>query len=132
MLLEALLAILVFSIGILALAGLEANALKQVSNGKYRTDASLLANQLAGEMWIGNRSGPTLISNFSSNPPGAAYATWKEQVIRALPGASEHPPIVTIVDAGGSRQATINVRWKIPGEASTEPVHSYLLIAQIN
>jgi type IV pilus assembly protein PilV len=136
-LLEALLAILVFSIGILALAGLEANALKQVSNGKYRSDASLLANQLISEMWIGERSTATLVSQYSSAPAGDAYATWKAQVIRELPGASANPPTVTVIDVAGSsaaashRQATVTVHWKLPSEAAGDPAHRYLLVAQI-
>lgn len=45
-LLEALLAILIFSLGILALVGLQAAAVKQSADAKYRTEAALLANEV--------------------------------------------------------------------------------------
>ena len=44
MLIEALVAILIFTLGIVALMGLQANSMKQMSDAKYRTDASYLAN----------------------------------------------------------------------------------------
>ena len=50
-LLEGLIAILIFSMGILALVGLQAAAIKNSSDAKYRADASYLANQIIGQMW---------------------------------------------------------------------------------
>lgn len=135
-LLEALFGILIFSMGILALVGLQASSIKQVSSGKYRTDASLLANQLVGQMWISDRSFTALNASFSS-PSGARFLSWKADVAAALPGVANNPPTVTIVDVAGSsaatahRQATVTVRWKAATEAAADPVHSFTLVAQI-
>ena len=52
MLLEAILAILIFSIGVLAVIGLQTASVKAVSDAKYRADAAFLANQIIGEMWV--------------------------------------------------------------------------------
>ena len=49
-LLEAIIGILIFSLGILALVGMQALAIKQVNDAKYRADASFYANQIIGEM----------------------------------------------------------------------------------
>ena len=43
MLLEALIAILIFSMGILALMGMQATAINTVSESKYRSNAGFLA-----------------------------------------------------------------------------------------
>lgn len=51
MLLEALISILIFSIGILAIIGLQAASIKMSSDAKYRSDASLLAGQYVSSMW---------------------------------------------------------------------------------
>lgn len=51
MLLEALISILIFSIGILAIIGLQAASIKMSSDAKYRSDASLLAGQYVNAMW---------------------------------------------------------------------------------
>ena len=52
LLLEALIAILLISFGILGLIALWANSLKDVSEAKYRSDASFLANEMIGQLWL--------------------------------------------------------------------------------
>jgi type IV pilus assembly protein PilV len=51
--LEALVSVLIFAIGLIALMGMSAQAISQVGQTKYRNDASNLAGELAGEMWVG-------------------------------------------------------------------------------
>ena len=51
MLLEALIALLIFSVGILAIVGMQATAFQDMGESKYRTDAAFLANQVIAEMW---------------------------------------------------------------------------------
>lgn len=50
-LIESLLAILIFAFGILALVGLQAAMVKNTSDNKFRSDASFLAQQMIGQMW---------------------------------------------------------------------------------
>ncbi len=50
-LLEALIAILIFSMGILALVGLQASMIKNTTGTKFRGDASYIAQQRIGLMW---------------------------------------------------------------------------------
>ena len=54
-------------------------------------DASLLANDLIGQMWASDRSPSALQTAFSS-PDGAQYLTWLAEVQNALPGAAANPP----------------------------------------
>lgn len=141
MLLEALIAILIFMIGILAIVGLQAAAIKNAGDAKYRSEASLLANQLIGQMLVSDRSSLATLQNNFQSPSGAAYVAWLAQVQSAstgLPGASATPPTVTIVQAAStstsspSNQATVTIFWKAPNEPSSAPNHQYVAIAQIN
>jgi type IV pilus assembly protein PilV len=50
-LLEALVSILLFSMGVLALVGLQAAMIKNNSDSKYRAEASYIAQQWIGRMW---------------------------------------------------------------------------------
>lgn len=133
-LLEALIAILIFSMGILAIVGLQAAAVKNAGDAKYRSDASLLVNQLVGQMLVSNRSSLANLQAAFQSPSGASYVTWSNTVAAALPGVSAVPPTVTIIQTGStssnapSNQATITVRWQAPNDALT---HSYTAIAQI-
>src|SRR6266480_1616249 len=98
MLLEALIAILIFSIGILAVVGLQAVSIKNVTAAKHRTEAAFLANKLLSQMWTdaGN------IASYSYPGSGAVPARltdWVVQVNAHLPAAASVPPIVTVTGA---------------------------------
>jgi len=130
MLLEALISILIFSVGILAIIGLQAAAVKATSDAKYRSDASLLANQLIGQMWVSDRTAATLQTNFQTGGP--VYTAWKADVQSTLPMVAANPPAVGIVPVVGptttSSLVTITVFWQLPSETA---VHQYSTIVQI-
>lgn len=129
-LLEALFGLLIFSMGILALVGMQATAVKQVSSGQYRVEASFLANDLLAQMWLGSRTPSSMASQYAS-PSGAAYLSWLDAVNAVLPGAVTHPPSVTVNTISGVQsphvEVMVTLRWQAPGEA----VHQYVLVEQI-
>ncbi len=149
LLLEVLIALLIFAFGVLGLIGLQSRAAQESGQAKYRADATLLANDLLGQMWLSDRTAATLAANFgSAGSGGARYNTWKARVADALPGAGSNPPTVTFttvqplnaivagaaVPATGlppSVQVTITMFWKAPGERSTDPAHSIVLVNEI-
>jgi len=134
MLLEALIAILIFSVGILGIVGMQASTIKASRDAKYRADASLLANELVGQMSISARDGATLQSRFQTGQ--ADYALWATRVAAALPGALVNAPTV-VVDPGlvgppqTSSTVTVTVRWQAPNEVAANIVHSYQVIVRI-
>lgn len=133
---EALIAILIFSMGILAIVGLQAAAVQASSEAKYRTEASLLANQLISQMWISDRTPATLKTAFSS-PSGAAYTAWLGNstttgtVLGTLPGASATVTITTTTGTTPTSLVTVTISWKAPSEPASNPPHKYTTIAQI-
>ncbi|MDB5838864.1 MAG: pilV [Herminiimonas sp.] len=126
MLLEALMAILIFSLGILAMVGMQAVAVKQVSDARYRSEASLLVNQLIGTMWVSDRATAVLQTNF--NTGGTGYAAWLPGVSAALPGVAANPPTVVVDGAG---MVTVTIFWLAPNEGAAATPHNYTSIAQI-
>ena len=129
-LLEALVAILIFSVGILAVVGMQTSAVKAASDAKYRSDASLLASELLGQMWVSDRIGTNMQTNFQGGggTDRGAYTTWLANVAAALPGvaAGVNQPLVTVNTASGL--VTVAVFWKLPSEPTA---HSYSVLAQI-
>lgn len=125
-LLESLIAILVFSLGILGIVGMQATAVKQVTDARYRAEASLLVDQLLGTMRVSDRSPAALQTAF--NTGGAAYNGWLGNVSATLPGTGSYPPAVA-VDANGV--VTITVSWRAPNEDASVGVHRYDAVAQI-
>src|SRR3989337_238276 len=51
-LIEALVAILLFSVGVIAVAGLQATMVKNTSESKFRADAAYVAQRNIGELWV--------------------------------------------------------------------------------
>lgn len=122
--LENMIALLVFSMGILGVVGLLAASIKESSGSKYRNDASLLANQVVGQMWASNKVNAALVGNFGTGGP--QYNLWKTTVTNTLPGVAANAPTIAI---NGSNVATITVKWQSPGEAGA---HQYVVVASIN
>lgn len=135
MLLEALIAILVFALGVLALVGLQTLSLKQSGDAKYRADAVLLANELIGQMWVTDRSFATLNGQFTAG--GAAYQAWLGRITanNTLPGVAANPPVVQVVPVGASvppsNRVTVTLSWKAPNEPAGDPVRSVTVVAEM-
>lgn len=133
MLLEALIAILIFSLGVLALVGLQTVSIRQSSEAKYRTDATMLANEIIGRMWVTDRSFATIRDQFGTGNP--EFNAWAQRVQATLPGVAANQPTIDPVAAGPaadqSTVVTVRVNWKAPNEPAAEPVHSVTVVAQI-
>ncbi len=97
--LESLIAILIFSMGILALVGLQAAMVKNASDSKYRADASFIAQQRLGQMW----ADPGNLAN---------YVEANTDISAILPGGTRTVAMPT------ASQVNITVSWQQPGEAA--------------
>jgi type IV pilus assembly protein PilV len=133
-LIEGLIAILIFSLGILAIVGMQTIAVKETTNARYRSEACLLANQLLGTMWVSDRTATALQATFEG-PSGTGYVAWLGDastpgtVAGTLPGVVD--PILPIVDVGGDGTVTVTIKWLAPGEPVTATAHKYVAVAQI-
>lgn len=135
MLLEALIAILIFSIGILAVVGMQSIAIKDVTSAKYRSEAAYLAQELLSQMWTDNGN----IGTYAYTGTGAVptkIADWVAKVQLKLPDSTNQLPIVTLTNptpnavtpTGATVQIT--VRWRLPEEITQNlPAHTHTVIA---
>ncbi|MFO1318169.1 MAG: type IV pilus modification protein PilV [Burkholderiales bacterium] len=118
MLLEALIAILIFSLGILALIGLQAQSIRNSSEAKYRADASFLANQVIGFMWADRAN----FSQYAHRPTGSVCAptgsdstnanvlAWLANVSALLPSATSAKQSITVDST--TRRVTVRICWE--------------------
>ena len=116
MLIEALVALLIFAFGVLGLVGLQATMTKAQSTAKYRADAAFLAQQVIGTMWS---DAPNIASYAIAAGAGACtgYARcsgWTDKVASTLPAGS-----AAVTVAGSS--VTVAISWTQPNEG----VHTY-------
>ena len=108
-LLEALISVVIFSFGILALAGLQTVMIKNTDDAKYRAEATFIAQQKLGEIWTNAR-------NFGSL---ADYVI--DEPVTQLPNGSR------TVAVSPERVVTVTVNWQLPGADA----HTYSTNARI-
>ena len=131
MLLEAIIAILIFSFGILAVVGMQARAVQDMGQAKYRSDASFLANQLVADIWTNAKN--VADYKWTSGAPPTAVSTWADQVYASLPGAQDHQP--TVEYDAASQEVIVTLYWITPAELSANPKsppHKFSAVTYIN
>ena len=142
-LLEALVAILIFSIGVLALVSLQARAISATSDAKYRSDATFLANKIIGVMWgdkanlAGYASATTSASGLATTTCESGVAStntnavaWLNEVNAMLPGAETTRQKI-IVDAA-SGQVYVTICWLTSPTATNYHKHEVTARIQDN
>ena len=151
-LLEALIAFLIFSMGILGVIGLQATSISNTMDARYRTDAAFLANQIIAQMWVDplistNSSGfqvksvdPAYNCNPCTSKNGNANTqAWVAQIQSGfLPGGASgtaNQPSISVTDNTGSSctttcsQVTVTMNWMSPKNGSV--AHSNVTQTQI-
>lgn len=120
---EALVAILIFSVGVLGIVGMQANMVKNTSESKYRADAGYIAQQIIGGFW----------SHPDNLPPDGGPPTTEANIaalgITDIDMASVTtmlPNGTLLVERTGDRY-DVTITWQQPGEAP----HNFVTSASI-
>lgn len=117
-LLEALIALVVFSLGMLGLLGLLAGALHASGGARWRSEGFDIAAATLAR--IVTEDPASLVARYDAAADGAGYRALLAQAIQ-LPGVSAdvNAPSVSVDDATGSRRIRVTVHWQLPGESVT-------------
>jgi type IV pilus assembly protein PilV len=135
LLLEALVAILIFSLGVLGFVGLQAKSIRYVSDAQYRAEAAFMVSSYLSRMRTADYR--HLAANYGDPTVATSPAEdFQKNAVRKLPGASNIAgnPGITITAGPGvvggvtlsaqSSLAVVTVWWLLPGEdaAAVDPV----------
>ena len=118
MLIEALIGILIFSIGILALIGMQGQAIRNTTDARYRSEAAFLATEVIGRMWIDIANLPKFDNDYAS--AFAPRDDWATKVAVTMPGvdlAGATRPTIEL-DAT-TNEVIVTIIWQQPGETAT-------------
>ncbi|MDA8093814.1 MAG: type IV pilus modification protein PilV [Betaproteobacteria bacterium] len=138
-LVEVMVALVIFSFGLLGLVGLQGTMIKNATDAKYRSDAADLADQIIGTMWADqsnvsqyaynssspaptcSTTTPSYATSCSGLSPACNVANWICEVNSSLHGSLAGQ---TIQIANGpnanSQQVTVTVQWPGSGTATHE------------
>lgn len=106
LLLEVLIAILVFSLGVLAIAGLQANMVKHTTDGQFRAIASQVAEQRIADRWTN---------------PSVSIVEADTDISAVLPAGMR-----TVVQVGNRYEVTVT--WQQPGGE----LHQFTTVAYVD
>lgn len=121
--LEALVAILLFSMGVLAVVGLQAAMIKNTSESKFRAEASYIAQQWIGMMWA--NPDPAGLSLYLIDNADPRY-----DISALLPNGTRtvtQPACAAPLDPADC-PFVITIRWRQPGQSE----HTFTTTASIS
>lgn len=157
-LLEALIGILIFSLGLLGLVAMSGAAISAQSDAQYRAEAAKFANEIIGVMWVSadranaykdptNAVTSASLQNFIHQPSGAdceysgtagshsAVTAWTTRALATginggLPGASAARQQILISNTAiGLNKVTVTVCWQAPQDKAPR---KHIAVAYIN
>ena len=113
-LLEALVAILLFVVGVLGILGLQAGMTRAQTESNIRSEAAYLSQELLGLMWADIPN----IANFATSGgdcTAAACKRWLKKAQTTLPGGGADVTVAAIADGSTGSDVDITVTWTLPG-----------------
>ena len=156
LLIEAMIAILIFSLGILGMIAMGGTAIGAQSDARYRTDAQRLVDEIAGSIALDvDRTSPANLQasllnyahqtaggncTFSGGPSANAVVTnWVSRAttvgsgLPGLPGAlAANQQILVSSDPTGPNRVEITVCWREPGTPTGAAMRRHTLVTYVN
>ncbi len=122
-LIEGLVAITIFSLGILAVIGMMTTHMATAGDARYRMEAAQVAESILADM---RGADAATRSDTFSGPGGSDYTKWLDRIEASrlpLAGVDEDTPQLDI--AIDDRNVTVTVLWRAPADRSETP-HQYI------
>jgi type IV pilus assembly protein PilV len=122
-LLEVLVAVLIFSIGILGMIGMQAASVTAVSDAKYRSEAAMVADQIFARIWADQAN----VTTYDTGGAAVSLAGFEAK----LPNGKRKVavgPLPALPDPQ-MRTVTVTITWQ-PPEGSV--VHQFVTETQIS
>lgn len=155
--LEALIGILLFSIGALGLIAMYSNAISKTADAQYRMEATHHANQLMNQIWIhtdrssSGQASPLSLEPFNYNSGGTydpvagtcaftgggtnpVITEWLSHVTSpdsGLPGVTAQS-VSVVVNTAALRRITITICWQTPKDIEEGRFRSHQLVGNIS
>lgn len=126
MLIEVLVAVFIFAIGVLGILGLQARSAKVNLDARFRTEAAALADEYASKILLepitGTTTRATLTGKYAS-PSGTVYTDWVDNRLTAagsgLPGSAALVEFAAAAACTGcGYTARIVITFQPPGQDS--------------
>ena len=119
-LLEVLVALLLFSLGILGLVGLQSRAMQISYDAEDRSRAATMAQELISTMW----------TQKTLSLPSGTITAWQSRLtntrVSGLPSATGTVTVSADPVSGAASYAQIKITWRSPARLSTDANSTYV------
>ena len=120
-LIEVLVSVLIFALGILGLVGLQASAIRYATDAQQRAEATFLADQLLARMLIADPAASAAFNHMPNGtarcaPTGAASANpmileWLSEVTATFPRAVAAEQQIVVTGGAPANEVTVRLCW---------------------
>ena len=152
-LIEVMIALLIFTLGVLGMIGMGSTAVAAQSDARFRTDAANLANDLAAhiQLNVNRSSAPAMqasLNSFQHRPaggncgfsgiasPNAGVTAWEAKVNAVGPGLTGLPgtnattqQVLVDTSATGFNRVQITLCWRAPNDVA---FRAHTLVTYVN
>ncbi|MDO9200026.1 MAG: type IV pilus modification protein PilV [Hydrogenophaga sp.] len=130
---EVLVAVLLVSLGVLGVIGLQSRSVSVLSETRYRVEAAGLADELIARVWseTTNAGAGNLLPAYVGDPEDLPEE-WLDRV-STLPGnegPEQDPPLIS-ADATITNQVVVTICWRAPN-ASRRSCHAVVAVVDRN
>ena len=122
-LIEVLVAMLIFMLGVLGLIGMQGSLTRSQSEAKIRADAAYLASEVIGRMWVDINNLTGYEGNADCSAEGCAE--WRSKLGQVLPGGGA---TITVDEATGD--VSVTVTWALPNGDTHRYVTQTTIVAK--
>jgi len=112
-LIEALVAMLIFTFGVLGLIALESSAINFAVDSEDRNRAALFASEVASAMWTAGS-----VDYVNNAQLAAQYANWQANINNPTTTGLNKGTLNIAVIAGTTKTADITITWRPPARAT--------------
>lgn len=106
---EGIVSILIFSIGVLGVIKIQANSITSIADGQFRITAISLSNSLLNQMLLDKNNINSYLNKSSDN-----YKKWQTSLENNLPGVTNNPPQITIENQNYGQNIKLVIYWINP------------------
>lgn len=132
LMIEAMIGILVFTIAVLGIVGLQANLMKETQQSRFRVEAGYLVNGLVSSLWgdaVANHANYDYTGDCAASPaPPAALAQWCAAAAALLPALQVDIAITAGTPSLSPTEADITLNWQMPNDTSPRRYQAAALI----
>lgn len=106
---EGIISILIFSIGILGVIKIQANSITNIADGQFRITAVSLSNSLLNQMLLDKQNINSYLNKSNDN-----YKKWETSLESNLPGIIDNPPELSLESYNYGQSIKLIVYWLNP------------------